>query len=69
MNKLIQDLSTNVVNYQEVVYIGHALLGLKATPKNTKTFIIGTFEKYNVLACQLHAEVSKVTDKKTLISL
>lgn len=69
MNKLIQDLSKSIVNYQEVVYIGHALLGLKASPKNTKAFIIGTFEQYNVLACQLHAEVSKVTDKNTLINL
>lgn len=69
MSKLIQDLSKNVVNYQEVVYIGHALLGLKATPKNTKQFILSTFEQYNVLACQLHAEVSKVTDKQTLINL
>ena len=69
MNKLIQDLAKNVVNYQEVVYIGHALLGLKATPKNTKPLIMGTFEQYNLLACQLHGEVCKVTDKKTLVNL
>jgi hypothetical protein len=69
MSKLVQDLSKNVVNYQEVVYIGHALLGLRATPKNTKNFIMNTFEQYNILACQLHAEVAKVTDKQTLINL
>lgn len=69
MGKVIQDLSSNKVNLMEVVYIGQAMTGLKAGAKDVKAFLIATFERYNALAAQLHAEVAKITEKKTLIDM